>query len=144
MNSAPITPMNEMLTLHAQQSEWAAKTQGGVADPAKDPAKSFDNKFKIEATLRTAGAARAKTSDANHFLYLVKANQLVDTDPAKINVPAMIVYTTDLVFCAPFVEEAAKKMPKAETATISGPNGHLNGVLAIAQAGDRIKSFLAK
>jgi homoserine O-acetyltransferase len=116
-----------------------------VADPAKDPTKSFDNKFKIEATLRTAGAARAKTSDANHFLYLVKANQLVDTDPAKITVPALIVYTpTDLVFYAPFLEEAAKKMPKAETVTISGPNGHLNGVLAIAQAGDRIKSFLAK
>jgi len=134
----------KLLTLHAQHWQWAAKTQAGFADPAKDPAAAFDNKFKIEATLDAVGAARAKTSDANSFLYLVKANQLANADPAKIRIPALVIYTpTDLFFYAPYVEEAAKAI-NAETATLSGPNGHLNGVFAIAQDGDKITAFLAK
>ena len=135
----------KLLTLHAQHWEWAAKTQSGVADPAKDPAAAFDNKFKIQATLDAAGMARAKTSDANSFLYLVKANQLANADPEKIKIPALVIYTaTDLFFYAPYVEESAKKIAGAQTATISGPNGHLNGVFAINQQGDAIKAFLAK
>jgi homoserine O-acetyltransferase len=135
----------KLVTLHANHDEWAMKTQAGPADPAKDPAKTFDNKFKIQGMLDAAGAVRAKTSDANHFLYLVKANQLADADPAKITIPALIIYTpTDLVFYAPFIEDAAKKMSKAETATITGPNGHLNGVFAIGQAGGKITEFLGR
>jgi homoserine O-acetyltransferase len=51
---------------------------------------------------------------------------------------------TDVVFYAPFVEEAAKRISGAETGTITGPNGHLNGVLAIGQAADKISTFLAR
>jgi homoserine O-acetyltransferase len=134
----------KLVTLHAQHFEWANKTQAGVADPAKNPAKAMDNKFKIQATLDAAGAARAKASDANSFLYLVKANQLADADPSKIKIPALVIYTpTDEIFYAPYVEEAAKKM-NAQTATISGPNGHLNGVLALAPVAGKITEFLAK
>jgi homoserine O-acetyltransferase len=134
----------KLVTLHAQHFEWATKTQTGVADAAKDPAKAVENKFKIQATLDTAGAARAKTSDANSFLYLVKANQLADADPGKIKIPALVIYTpTDEIFYPPYVEEAAKKM-NAQTLTISGPNGHLNGVLALAPVAGKITDFLAK
>jgi len=134
----------KLLTLHAQHWEWAMKTQSGVADPAKDPAKAFDNKFKIQATLDALGAARAKTSDANSFLYLVKANQLANADPEKIKIPTLILYTpTDLFFYPPYVEEAAKKIG-AQTATLSGPNGHLNGVLNVGPAAGKITEFLAK
>ena len=129
----------------ANTGNGLTKLQGGFADPAKDPAVAFDNKFKIQATLDAVGAARAKTSDANSFLYLVKANQLANADPAKINIPTLIIYTpTDLFFYAPYVEEAAKKIAEAQTATLTGPNGHLNGVLAVSQQGDKIKTFLAK
>jgi homoserine O-acetyltransferase/O-succinyltransferase len=134
----------KLVTLHAQHWEWAAKTQAGVADPAKDPAKAMDNKFKIQATLDAIGAARAKTGDANSFLYLVKANQLASADPAKIRTPSLVISSpTDLVFYEPFVAEAAKTMG-AETATISGPNGHLNGILQIAPAAEKISAFLTK
>jgi homoserine O-acetyltransferase len=135
----------KIITLHANHWEWAAKTQAGAADPGKDPGQALDNKFKIQATLDTAAAARAKTADANHLLYLVKANQLASADPSKIKAPALVLYSpTDVVFYAPFVEEAAKRIAGAETGTITGPNGHLNGVLAIAQAADKISAFLAR
>jgi homoserine O-acetyltransferase len=135
----------KIITLHANHWEWAAKTQAGAADAGKDPDQAMDNKFKIQATLDTAAAARAKTADANHLLYLVKANQLASADPSKIKAPALVLYSpTDVVFYAPFVEEAAKRIAGAETGTITGPNGHLNGVLAIAQAADKISAFLAR
>jgi homoserine O-acetyltransferase/O-succinyltransferase len=135
----------KIVTLHANHWEWAAKTQAGPAEAGKDPGQALDNKFKIQATLDTAAAARANTADANHLLYLVKANQLASADPSKIKAPALVLYSpTDVVFYAPFVEEAAQRISGAETGTITGPNGHLNGVLAIAQAADKISTFLAR
>jgi homoserine O-acetyltransferase/O-succinyltransferase len=64
-------------------------------------------------------------------------------------VPALIINTpTDLVFPDPLVEATAKAIAAngtpVETAKIVGPNGHLNGVAAIAQAKDKIAAFLAK
>ena len=140
----------KIVTLQANHYDWAIKTFGNApADPAKDPAAAMDNQFKIEAAIDAAAAARAATSDANSLIYLAKANQLASADPSKIKTPALILYSpTDLVFYAPLVEEAARKIAAGgtpvDTAQLPGPNGHLNGVLAVAQQGDRIKAFLEK
>jgi len=92
----------KVITLHANHWEWADKTFGlAPAEEGKDPAKAMGNRFKIEAALDAVAAARATTSDANHLLYLVKANQLANADPAKIKTPMLLVYSpTDLVFPA--------------------------------------------
>jgi homoserine O-acetyltransferase/O-succinyltransferase len=140
----------KVVTWQANQWEWAQKTFGlEPADPGKDPAKAMDNAFKVQATLDTLAAARAKTSDANHFLYLTKANQLANADVSKIKMPVLLLYSpTDLVFQAPLVEAAAKQIAAAgapiETGKLAGPYGHLNGVLAIAQAADQIRGFMDK
>ena len=140
----------KVVSLHANAAEWAAQTFGQApAQEGRDPAKALDNRFKIEAALDAGGAARAGISDANHFLYLVKANQLAAADPSKIKAPTLIVSTpTDLVFPPAWIERTAAAIRAAgtpvETLTISGPNGHLNGVLHIAQAGPKIAEFLAK
>jgi homoserine O-acetyltransferase len=140
----------KVVTLQANQWEWAQKTFGlEPADPGKDPAKAMDNAFKVQSVLDTLAAARAKTSDANHFLYLVKANQLANADSSKIKMPVLLLYSpTDLVFQAPLVEAAAKQIAAAgasvETGKLIGPYGHLNGVLAIAQAADQIRGFMDK
>lgn len=140
----------KIVTLHANHSEWAAKTFGNApADAAKDPAAAMDNQFRIEAAIDAAAAARASTSDANSLIYLAKANQLANADTSKIKAPALVLYSpTDLVFYAPFVEEGARKIAAGgtpvETAQLPGPNGHLNGVLAVAPQAGRIKAFLAK
>jgi len=140
----------KIVTLQANHSDWAIKTFGNApADPAKDPAAAMDNQFKIEAAIDAAAAARAATSDANSLIYLAKANQLANADPAKIKAPALILYSpTDLVFYRPLVEEGAKAIAAGgtpvETAQLPGPNGHLNGVVGVAQQGERIKAFLDK
>src|SRR5215207_7284795 len=90
----------KVVTLHAQGPEWAAKNFGrSPAEEGKNPAAALQNRFKLEAALDAASAARAGVADANHMLYLVRANQLAAADPTKIKAPALIVYTpTDQVF----------------------------------------------
>lgn len=138
----------KLVSLHANHWQWINKNQPlAWAEADKDPAQSLANKFKVEAWLEQTATARAAVSDANHFLYLVKANQLFSADAARIKAPTLILYSpTDLVFAAPRVEETAKKIAAngtpVETAPLEGPLGHLNGVLAIAPAGEKIRAFL--
>jgi homoserine O-acetyltransferase/O-succinyltransferase len=140
----------KLVTLQADQWEWAAKTFGsGPAEGGKDPAKAMNNQFKIEAALDTIAAMRAKTADANHFLYLVKANQLASVDPGKIKKPVLLLYSpTDLVFEEPQVEAAVTALTAAgstvETGKLLGPFGHNNGVFTITQAADKIRAFIDK
>jgi homoserine O-acetyltransferase/O-succinyltransferase len=140
----------KLVTLQATHWEGINKAQAvAPAKEGQDPAKSFDAQFKVEAWLDTAATARAAVSDANHFLYLIKANQLASADPSKIKAPTLLLYApTDLVFPAALVEQTAKKIAgngvPVETAHLNGPMGHLNGVLAIAQAGDKIRAFVDK
>jgi homoserine O-acetyltransferase len=94
-------------------------------------------------------AARAGIADANHFLNLAKANQLAAVDPANIKVPALVLYApNDLIFYEPLVQETIQKIAAGgtpvENGTLPGPTGHLNGVLAIGQAADRVSAFLAR
>jgi homoserine O-acetyltransferase len=140
----------KIATLQAFHNEWADKTfAAGPAEEGKDPGKAFANKFKVEAALDQLVATRAAVVDANHFLYLVKANQLTAADPSRIKAPALIVYTpTDAIFFSGRVEEAAKKIAAngtpVETAQVTGPNGHYNGLFALGQVGDKIRAFLAR
>jgi homoserine O-acetyltransferase len=140
----------KIVTLHAQGPEWATRTFGAApAEEGKAPAASIDNKFKLVAALDAAGAARAAFADANHMLYLVRANQLAAADPSKIKAPALVIYTpTDQVFRQEWIERTAAAIrgngTPVETVAIGGPNGHLNGVLHIAQAAPKIAEFLAR
>jgi len=120
-----------------------------AAEDDRAPSSAISNRFRVEAALDAAAASRAAISDADHLLYLVKANQLASADTSKIKAPALILYSpTDLVFPPALVEETAKKIrdngTTVETGQLAGPNGHLNGVLAISQAADRIEAFLAR
>lgn len=73
-----------------------------------DPGQSWANDYKVVTKLNEAGAARVAQSDANHFLYLARANQLFVAGQPKdslykglldINVPVMLIYTDeDLIF----------------------------------------------
>ncbi len=140
----------KIVTLHANQWQWAEKAFGlAPAEDGKSPASAMNAKFKIEATLDAAGKARAAASDANHFLYLVKANQTYAADISKIKAPTLMIYApSDLVFTGEIVEQGAKKIAAngtpVQTVKLEGPNGHLLGVIAISQAKDQIAAFLEK
>ncbi|OYX05209.1 MAG: homoserine acetyltransferase [Rhizobiales bacterium 32-66-8] len=146
-----------VVTLQANHADWANATFG--RRPAKadeDPAKALGNRFQIQSILDHAGEARAKVSDANHFLYLIKANQLFAaggtslTDAAtKIKAPVLLItQPRDLVFTADMVDRTADTLKKGGVDVthvhIQGVRGHLDGVISMKQAEGAIRAFLEK
>jgi len=149
----------KMVTLHAQHWTWTNAPPFGRkwAADGTDPAACLNNcKFAVEAALDAAGKARAATSDANHFLYLVKANQLFVAGGGTLadglrNIAAPVLLITsddDLLFPIDAVDRTAQLIKAdgtpLEHVRIRGGRGHLDGVVAIGQAGDRIAEFLAR
>lgn len=148
----------KIVTLHARHPGWAGKTFGRKwAAGDKDPAKSWENKFAIEDTLDKVAAARAKISDANSFLYLAKANQLFmaghkgtleeglkDVKAKVLLIPAR----SDILLFPDYSKQAMEILKKqgkqVEYFEIEGDGGHLDGVLAIAKAGETIRKFLSE
>jgi hypothetical protein len=56
--------------------------------------------------------------------------------------------SSDLIFYEPIVEDTIQKIAAAgtsvESGTLTGPNGHLNGIAQIGQGADKISAFLAE
>jgi homoserine O-acetyltransferase/O-succinyltransferase len=123
--------------------KWAA--------PDKDPGAAFGNLYTIEDTLNKAGIGRAKTVDANHFLYTAKANQLfsVAADVKKIKARFLFVPAkSDLVF-PPWIARGAADTLRAqgnvvEVFEIDGDGGHLDGLFQISKAAAAIRDFLSR
>lgn len=146
-----------VVTLQANHADWANATFGRrPAKPDEDPAKALSNRFQVQSILDNAGEARAKVSDANHFLYLVKANQLFAAggtslaDAAtKIKAPMLLItQPKDLVFTADTVNHTAETLKKGGVdlthVLIQGSRGHLDGVISMKQAEAAIRAFLEK
>ncbi len=146
----------KMVTLHAQHWEWSDGVFGRAwADEAKDPAAAMENLYRIEAVLDQVGAARAAISDANHFLYLAKANQVfmaghggsIAEGLLAIEAPTLIIHTEeDQVFAPEFVQQTAAIIGADGTPVriveIDGTRGHLDGVLSLGPVAPTIKAFL--
>ena len=98
-------------------------------------------------------SARAKTSDANSFIYLVRANQLfvegaaerlkaikapalIDLQPHRRAVPGRSVKRT--------ADAIKANGAPVELVELDGNRGHLDGVVSIKQAEKEIAAFLAK
>ena len=156
-----LTAALKIVSMHANHFLWAEKTFGvALADPAKDPLAALGNGYKIEAALDAGSAARAALSDANHFLYLVKANQTFVPGAGagaktaaeglkRIKARTLILYSpTDQVFQPEWVKASAEALKangvSVETGEIAGPLGHLNGVLLMGPMGPKIAEFLGK
>lgn len=147
----------KIVTLHAQHWDWANAAFGRKwAKEGEDPAKGFDKRFLVEQTLDNAGAARAKVSDANHFLYLAKANQLFVAGGGtladglkRIKAPALVISSPkDLVFPPGGIQATIDGLKAGGNAVehvpLAGNRGHLDGVVSMKQAEAAIGAFLAK
>jgi homoserine O-acetyltransferase len=156
-----LTQALKIVSLQARHYQWAESTYGrDWAEVDRDPLATYSAKFQVEAGLVALGATRAEIADANHLLYLVKANQTfipgaaagVKTAAegiARIKARALILYSpTDQVFAAEWVRATAEALRdngvNVELAEIYGPLGHFNGVELMAPLGPRIAEFLAK
>jgi homoserine O-acetyltransferase len=146
----------KMVTLDARHHGWADVAFGRKwADATKNPLASWENRFQIEATLDQVAAARARASDAAHFVYLVRANQLfsaghltnLEEGLGRIRAKALFVPAeSDLLLVPAYAKKAVdilKRQGKdADLVAIPGNGGHLDGVLALTRVGDRLKTFL--
>jgi len=146
----------KMVTLDARHHGWADAAFGRRwADTARNPLAAWENRFQIEATLDQVAAARARTSDAAHFVYLVRANQLfsaghlanLEEGLGRIRAKALFVPAeSDLLLVPAYAKKAVdilKRQGKdADLVAIPGTGGHLDGVLALPRVGDRLKTFL--
>jgi homoserine O-acetyltransferase/O-succinyltransferase len=150
----------KLVTLQASQWPWVDRMFGRAwAEEGQDPAAALENRFAVEAWLERTAAARAAACDANHFLYLVKANQLyltghgasVEPGLAAIKAPCLLIASADdLVFppkrhLRPLRDKlAALGKDVTYTEVITTDLGHLDGIAYIAKAGPEIASFLAQ
>src|SRR5262249_50325886 len=104
-----------------------------------------------------AGAARAKVADANHFLYLVRANELfvagqgasLEEGLKKIKAPMLLIPAKGDLLLFPAMSQRVRDIVKAnggqvEYIELVGEAGHLDGFFVVGQASDAIKAFLAK
>ncbi len=146
----------KLVTLNANHWQWANETfNRDWADEARDPAQDINARYAIEQTLDDVAAARAATSDANHLLYLVRANQTfmaghgdsLEEGLAAIEAPTLMLYSeNDLVFAPEGVRRTAELIEADGTEvtleTLEGNRGHLDGVLSIDQASDTLRAFL--
>ena len=148
----------KIVTLHSRHYGWADKAFGRKwAAPDRDPAKALGNKFAIEAVLEQAAMARAKISDANSFLYLVKANQLFVTghkgtlEGGLADVKAKVLLLpaqSDLLLFPDYAKRVKAILEKqgkpVEYFEIEGDGGHLDGAFLITKAGEVIRKFLSQ
>jgi homoserine O-acetyltransferase len=144
----------KLVTLHARDPVWANSIGTGFA-PGQDPRRSVTERFRMEQWLDEAATARARVSDANHFLYLVRANQLFlsgyDTPEvalARSRAHWLIVPSVnDRVFpiennrrLADTLRAQGREVAVFE---LEGPLGHLEGVVSMAKAEEAIRRLLA-
>src|SRR5512132_3618682 len=129
------------VTITARSFGWAEKTFGYKwADPAKNPGDAVFTPFAIEDALAKAGQARAKTTDANSFIYTSKANQLYRlTDDEVKGIKARILFvpaSSDGIFPPELSQRAAARFKAqggtADVVIIEGDGGHLDGVFNVA------------
>jgi homoserine O-acetyltransferase len=150
-----------LVTLHALHSHWADGPGGGRdLAPGGDPADVSATPFAIEQRLDEIARTRLDAADANHLLYLVRANQTylpgagagaktVLEGLSRIKAPTLLLYAPeDQVFREEWIHDTAAVLRvngvQVETGAIHGPHGHYNGILHIAEAGARIAEFLAR
>jgi homoserine O-acetyltransferase len=141
----------KIVTIAARHFGWAEKTFGYKwGDEKKNPADALANGFQIEAALNAAGMARAKSTDANSMIYMSKANQLYRLTDAEVKgIKAKILFVpamSDLLFPPELSRRALERFRaqggRAEITVIEGDGGHLDGVLAVAKAGEAIRAFI--
>lgn len=121
------------------------------------PLQDINKHHSIINWLRNRAQSRASKMDANHMLYLVRANQLFiaghgnDLRSGLKNIRAKTLFIAankDLLLMPYLAKQAhlgaVSNGNQSEWLSLNGPAGHLEGVINIAEKSAQIKAFLAK
>lgn len=144
----------KIVTLQARDRGAMAQF-GRRAVEGQDPARRIGDSFAVERFLDEAAAARARTADANAFIYLTRANQLFlneypDTATALSRSQArwlVVPAPGDRVFPIAYNRDLAEALRAAgrpvQVVDLEGGLGHLEGVASMNKAEAAIRAFLA-
>ena len=158
---APIRGLSQALaevTLNSRTPSWAQKLFANrIALEGQYPLMQWQNKYAIEETFGQAAEARSKISDANHFLYLVRAQQLFkagnygDIQQAIERVQAKVLFisaSSDLLFFPSYAVSAVQQLKAADKEAkyieIVGTGGNLDGITDIESVADEIRQFIKR
>jgi len=148
----------KVLSLDTLAPEWGDAAFGRKwADPAKDPAKSYDNLYAVEAAVEASALARAKTVDADNLICLARANELftvggkesLEDGLRPITAKTLLLPSHNDHLLFPEATRHVRDLLEdqgtpVEYQELDGPMGHINGVVGIGQAGDTLTRFLAE
>lgn len=119
------------------------------ADQEKHPADSLDHEFRADFKIDEIARSRAGALDANSFLYMTRAFKLYDVRHRLHESRARYLFVpveTDQVFPPHLSGTAVQSLHAAgldaELHALGSTGGHLDGLLKIDQADERIREFL--
>ncbi|MGM0629835.1 MAG: E22 family MetX-like putative esterase [Pseudomonadota bacterium] len=150
-----VTMAQAMITHGAMHPEYINQAVPKQETLPEKGLESVTNELPAVEWLYSASRARAPLADANHILYLVRANQLFvaghqDTlkDGLK-NISAKTLFlpsTNDLLLMPYLAENTADQLremgKEVQYEEIDGPWGHLNGLFSIQQKAELLSEFL--
>jgi homoserine O-acetyltransferase len=125
-------------------------SQGRQAVEGQNPARNIADRFAVEKLLNERGLARARTTDANSFLYTVRANQLYLNEYPNLQAALAHAPRRWLVVAGPHnplapaegMRELTETLGKAGKAVQTMGLPEAPGSTGMAPLGNRIRAFL--
>jgi len=154
-NGQPLQGLSTALAYITQDALYPTAFNARFGSPAADTAPHTDilAPFSAWQQLLEQATQRARTQDANHILYLVRASQLFragmgdNWQQALSSVKAKTLFlpaSGDQLLLPEMSKQSAAAMAaeQASYAEIPGEWGHLDGVVNISAVADKIAAFL--
>jgi homoserine O-acetyltransferase len=155
---APVDGLRQalgMVTLQAMHPEMFNQIYASSSARETAPLHDIRENFAVVNQLNAAATARTTFADANHLLYLVRANQLFMAGFAEdlasglspVSAKALFLPATNDLLLQPYLAREAHNTllalgKESYYEEIEGPWGHLNGVYMLEQKAQLIAEFL--
>src|SRR5690554_1220169 len=143
------------ITLQAQHPLIFNQLNAGSSAKENAPLHNIRSNFNAVEQLKALASARAAYADANHILYLVRANQLfmaghgesLEAGLARVKAATLFLPAANDLLLQPYLAQRAYKILQQQGKTtayeeIQGPWGHLDGVFTISSKAEKIREFL--
>jgi homoserine O-acetyltransferase/O-succinyltransferase len=121
------------------------------AQADRTPVDIIPNLLSIEELLKRSGIAGAMAFDVSALAWAARAYQLYDLEAEATRIKARVLFVPakgDRLFPPSMSRSAADRLRAqgnvVELVELDGPNGHHEGVVGIAQAGEAMRAFLAR
>jgi homoserine O-acetyltransferase len=144
-----------MVTLQAMHPQMFNQIYASSSARETAPLHDIRENFTVVNQLNAAAAARTNYADANHLLYLVRANQLfmagfaedLATGLSPVTAKTLFLPASNDLLLQPYLaQEAYNTLRELGKETyyeeIEGPWGHLDGVYMLEQKAALIRDFL--